>query len=165
MKIQLNYKLDKDTFLKMHYCNFQSGEISKINKILGPVAIVLCLVTLFLISKRGFKNIDILSFALVLYFYVLRWPLYRLQLTKSFNKYPEKDMEIYWEITDDYLKAELQEKSQSQITWNFISKYEKNKEGYLLRRYPVFYWIPFNAFHSEADLSNFENLIIQKIKN
>ena len=164
VKIHLNYKWDKGTFLKASYYNLQYGEISKIKRILVPLSFVLCLATLFLISKRGFKAIDISPFIILLYFYILRWPLYRLQLSTSFNKYSEKNSEINWEITDEYLKAEVKGKSQGQITWDLISKYDKTKEGYLLHRYPLFHWFPFNAFRNEADLKNFDNLLIGKIK-
>ncbi|MEI8011614.1 MAG: hypothetical protein WCI27_03905 [Candidatus Omnitrophota bacterium] len=165
MKINLNYRWDKNAFLKANYYNLKYGEVALIKKIGGPISIVLCLATMFFIYIRGFKSQDVIPFILVTYFYALRWPIYKLQVSRNFKKYSERDREISWEIGDEVLKGSVKGTSEGQFSWDLIKKVVKTKEGYLLHRYPMFHWFPISAFNNDLDIKNFEDLARVKVKD
>ena len=164
MTVHLNYTWDKNTYLRASYAKLKHSKAGAIIQIIGLIFLFWSLAILWIGIQKGFDKVDLFPLLVVLYIYVLRWPLLNFQLSRQFQKHADKDAKISWEISEESLKGTSAEKSETVIYWNAIDKVIKTREGYFLSRCPTFIWIPFNSFKNSSDRGQFEILVAGKTK-
>lgn len=100
---------------------------------------------------------------LVVYWYVLRWPIYRMQLASRFSKHSSKDAEIFWSIDGNGLRGGSND-SKGEMSWSAVGKVAVAPEGFLIYQYPIFSWIPRTGFASASESKEFEELARSRVK-
>lgn len=163
MSIELQYKWDKEEFLKASYANFRRRARSVASRALGVMVIILAASALLFVFQRGYDPTYLIMLFLVFYWFLLRWPLQRLILARQFAKHSERDADIRWTVNEAGFKGGRLE-SYGEFSWDAITSIEKTKEGFLVYRYPIFHWLPISGFKSPGDINGFESMAMQKCK-
>ncbi len=130
---------------------------------IGCVLIAMALFGGFTAYSKGTFATLFVGTVLVVYWYLLRWPLYRLQLGRRFSKHSSKDAEITWEINEDGFKGGSVD-AKGEISWNAVGRVVVSPRGFLVYQYPIFSWIPRHAFTLPGDADRFERLVQTKVK-
>ena len=157
----VEYKWSKDRYLEANKANYDLKMKSMKLKLLGYFGIILVVLGAYLFYTKGIYTILVISSLLVIYWYLLRWPLYRLQLSSNFNKHASKDKNVSWLIEPGSFSI-TSENGSGTYKWSAITDISESKAGFLVRQYPVFYWLPVDCFESDADIDWFRNVIMRK---
>ena len=104
-----------------------------------------------------------LSVFLCVYWYSLRWQIYRFQLTRDYKKKSEDSKKVQWAIDDEGFKG-YTSKSKSEFTWDTIKQVVCSKHGFLLYQYPIVLFLPTNGFSSAEDFEWFKKKSQSKVE-
>ena len=97
------------------------------------------------------------------YWFVLRPFDRRWRIRRQFEKRPDRDLEIEWEVSDDRIIARS-ELGQSEIAWRAFAKVVFTPSGVML--YPndqLYQWVPRHGFAGAGDFERFAALARIKI--
>lgn len=157
----VEYQWSRERFLEASKANYDLKMESLKLKLLGYSGIVLVIVGAYFSYIKGVHAILIVSGILVIYWYILRWPLYRLQLSMNFKKHATKDKKVSWSIKPESFSI-TSENGGGSYRWSAITDISESRAGFLVRQYPVFYWLPKDSFESESDIDWFRNEVMRK---
>jgi hypothetical protein len=158
----VEYQWSKDRFLEACKANYDLKMKSLKLKLLGYFGIIFIFVGAYFSYTKGVYTTLVVSSLLVIYWYILRWPLYRLQLSFNFKKHVSKDKTVSWLINRETFSI-ASENGGGSYKWSAITDISESKAGFLVRQYPVFYWLPKDSFESESDIDWFRNEVMGKI--
>lgn len=162
--MKVEYKWTKERFLEANKANYDL-EMSKLKlRLLAYFGIVFVCFGAYMFWLKGVYTTLVVACALVVYWYVLRWPLYKLQLSANFKKHISKDKTLSWTIDTESFSI-TSENGGGSYKWSAVSDISESKSGFLVRQYPVFYWLPKDSFESEDDIERFRNEILSKVSN
>ena len=159
--MKIEYQWTKERFLEAAKANYDLKMKSPNLSLIGYFGVSGIIVGAYLAWATGVYGILSVSSALVLYWYLLRWPLQRLQLASSFKKHASKDKLVSWTVEPDTFSI-TSESGGGSYKWSAITDVSETKAGFLIRQYPVFYWLPKDRFESEEDIAWFRNEIVSK---
>jgi hypothetical protein len=103
MSIELQYKWDKEEFLKASYADQRYRARTVASRSFGIALIFLVASALLFIFDRGFEEtvyFTILALAFSFFWFVPSWPLQRLILTRQFSKHAARDTDVRWTIDE-----------------------------------------------------------------
>ena len=157
----VEYQWSKDRFLEASKANYDLKMKSLKLKLLGYFGIIFVLFGTYLSYTKGVYTTLIVSSILVVYWYLLRWPLYRLRLSTNFKKHASKDKNVSWLIEPESFSI-TSENGGGSYKWSAITDVSESTAGFLIRQYPVFYWLPKDCFETESNIDWFRNEIMGK---
>ena len=157
----VEYQWSKERFLEASKANYDLKMKSLKLKLLGYFGVVFVIVGAYFSYTKGVYTTLIVSSTLVIYWYILRWPLYRFQLSVNFKKHASKDKAVSWSIEPESFSI-TSENGGGSYKWRAITDISESNAGFLVRQYPVFYWLPKDCFESESDIIWFRNEVMGK---
>ena len=158
--MKVEYKWTKERFLEASKANYDLKMKSPKLKMVGYFGIALLLFSVYLSYSKGFYTTLIVSSILVIYWYALRWPLFRLQLSSNFKKHVAKNKTVSWLIKPESFSI-TSENGGGSYKWNAVTDISESDYGFLVRQYPVFYWLPKDSFESETDVVWFRDNVMK----
>lgn len=160
MNIELDYRWDKEEFLKASHANFRRRRRTIASRAFGLLIIFMIASSLLFVFEQGFDASYFIILFLAIYWFLLRWPLQSFFLARQFEKHAEKDTDIHWVISDEGFKGGSAG-SQGEFAWDAVTGIERSQDGFLIYRYPIFHWLPMSAFQSRDDIDRFESVAKQ----
>lgn len=108
--------------------------------------------------KKDVYGLLIVSTLLVIYWYVLRWPMRKIMLKRNFKNSQEKMFEIK-------ANNEVLQLNEIKIDWSEIVEAISLKDGFVLYYGESYLFIPKDSFSSTDEKDNFSHLLKDKITN
>ena len=163
MNIEVDYKWDKDAFIKASMANmkYRFGGVKSF--VVSIIILAFLAFSLYIAIEKGMEPIYYLFIFLAVYWFILRWPIYKWSFNRQFNKHTEKNAIVSWSIDENGLRGKGSNSS-GEFSWESITDAIKSKYGYLIYRYPMFHWFPYTAFKNESDMQLFEELLTKNVK-
>ena len=93
--MEITYKWTKERFLEASKANYDIKLSEPKFRLLGYAGLAAMLLGIYLAYTTGLYTTLNAATALTLYWYTLRWPLYRLQLASRFKKYASRNHTVY----------------------------------------------------------------------
>jgi len=156
-KIVIEYIWDKDTFMQASKAIYDFNMKHSPKRFLGWFFIALTQFGVVGALKKDVYGLLIISTLLVIYWYVLRWPLRRSMLLRGFMSSDIKDHNFNIEIDDRGLSIDG-----SLIEWCEILEVISLCDGYLLYKGDSFLFFPKSAFNTVEDREKFIVLVKKK---
>ncbi len=158
-KLEIHYKWDKDTFLKGSRSLYFDMLRNSPKRFIGWFFIALSQFGLVAFYKKGAFGLLMLSTVFLLYWYVLRWPIRKIFLLKSFKTSPLRDKDVNIVFDDNGIVIDGIELKYSDIPRVLIER-----EGYLFYYHDNFFFIPKEALN-EIEEKIFIKMIQDKIES
>lgn len=161
--MEITYTWNLARFLEAARANYDYKFKSLKFRLIGYFGIVFIFVGAYFAITKGVYATLITAFVLTVYWFVLRWPFYRWQLSLQFNKHAARDKTVTWHIEADSFSISS-EGGGGHYDWDAITDIQESDEGFLVRQYPVYYWIPKDCFESAEDLSWFRDRVLSRFR-
>lgn len=158
----VEYKWTKERYLEASKANYDLKMKSLKLKLLGYFGIIFIIVGAYLSYAKGVHTTLVVSSILVIYWYVLRWPLYRFQLSLNFKRHASKDKTVSWSLDLESFSI-TSENGGGSYKWSAVTDISESNRGFLVRQYPVFYWLPKDCFESENDINWFRTEVMGNV--
>jgi hypothetical protein len=107
--------------------------------------------------KKGAFGLLFISTFLLIYWYLLRWPIRAFIIKREFKKSGLKDKEFIVSFNDDYIEI-----NGVKINWSDIKSIASIKNGYLLEIPPQMLFLPKSAFKQKEAKEYFIKLAKSK---
>ena len=160
--MKVEYTWTKERFLEANKANYDLKMNMLKLRLLGYFGIAFILLGAYLFWLKGVYTTLVVACVLVVYWYILRWPLYKLQLSTNFKKHISKDKTVSWSIDPESFSI-TSENGGGSYRWSAVTDISESNSGFLVRQYPVFYWLPKDRFESSDDIDWFRNEIMGKV--
>ncbi len=156
----VKYIWDKDTFIKGSKSLYMDMLRNSPKRFIGWFFIALSQFGLVAFYKKGAFGLLMISTVFLLYWYVLRWPIRKIFLLKSFKTSPLKDKEVNITFNNNNIVVD----NEITLKYSDIPRVLIEKEGYLFYYRENFFFIPKEALDEQKE-KTFLSLIKKKIKN
>ncbi len=153
-KIKLVYVWDKEIFLQASKAIYDFNMKHSPKRFLGWFFIALVQFGVVGALKKDIYGLLIVSTFLVVYWYILRWPLRKNILLRGFMASDIKNHKFSIEIDENNLKID-----ENLIEWQEILEVISLSSGYLLYREDSFLFFPKSAFKSSEDREKFIEML------
>jgi len=154
---EIKYKWDEESFLTASKIAYEYSLKNSLKKYLGWLFIVLAQFSAVLAVKKGFFGLLLISIILIIYWYILRWPIRAFVIKREFKKSGLKDKEFIVKISDKYIDI-----NSAKIQWNEIKNIVALNNGYLLELINQMLFLPKNAFSDKEAKDYFIKLAKSK---
>ncbi len=142
--ITVKYIWDKDTFTKGSKSLYMDMLRNSPKRFIGWFFIGLSQFGLVAFYKKGAFGLLMLSTVFLLYWYVLRWPIRKIFLLKSFKNSPLKDKNIEITFDNNYILID-----NIKLKYKDIPRVLIEKAGYLFYYQDNFFFIPKESIKEE----------------
>ncbi len=139
--IEVTFKWDKDTYIKGSRTLYNDLLQHSPKRFLGWVFIAMSQFGLVAFFKKGAFGLLFISTILLVYWYILRWPIRKALLLNSFKKSPVKDKVFTVVIKENGIMI-----NDIDIPWKEVKRVFVEDEGFLLYYHDNFIYIPKDAF-------------------
>ncbi len=153
-KIKLVYVWDKEIFLQASKAIYDFNMKHSPKRFLGWFFIALTQFGVVGALNKDIYGLLIVSTFLVVYWYVLHWPLRKNILLRGFMASDIKNHKFIIEIDENNLKID-----ENLIKWQEILEVISLSSGYLLYREDSFLFFPKSAFKSAEDREKFIGML------
>jgi hypothetical protein len=164
--IIIRYRWTADALLEAHRYHFRQSCRPVFRFSLYLIFALMLVAGASGIWKGGGDSMPI-SIALLaggIYFLAIRPFEQRWVIRRRFNKRPDRDMEIEWQVAADKILTQNGH-GHSEFSWQVFTKMVRTPKGVLL--YPtdqIFHWLPRLGFASDAEFERFVELAKIKVQ-
>ncbi len=159
-QISISYIWDKETFLKAAKSAYKHELKNSGKRYIGWLFIAMAQFGVVAAMKKGAVGLLLISSILLVYWYLLRWPLRKFIISKSFDKSPYANKKFNIKIYDD--KIEINTES---IKWDKISQVIFLESGFLLYTDQKSFFFPSGAFKDMEEKNKFAAMAKKRVKN
>ena len=153
-----SYVLDRDNYLSGAKLAYDYELRNSRKRYFGFLIIGLVQFGVVMALKKGAIGLLLISSILLIYWYLLRWPLRKLLLLNVFNKLPLKDEVIAIEFNNEGINI-----NKNSILWSDIQRVLLENEGFLLYYHNNYIFIPKKSFDKDSE-EEFLKIIKKKLK-
>ena len=142
--IEVTFSWDKDTYIKGSKSLYNDLLKHSPRRFFGWIFIAMSQFGLVAFFKKGAFGLLFLSTILLIYWYILRWPIRKMLLLNSFKKSPIKDKVFTVVIKKSGIMI-----NDIDILWKEVNRILIEDEGFLLYYHDNFIYIPKDAFKDD----------------
>ena len=158
--INFNYKWDKETYLKAAKVAYDYELKTSRKRYIGFFFIALTQFGVVAALKKGAIGLLLISTFLVVYWYLLRWPIRKISISKAFNKLPNANMDYSIKTDENGIKI-----NSNLIPWSEIAEVIYLQDGFLIYAENNFFFFPATAFKTLEDKNDFAKLAKKFVKS
>ena len=161
--MEISYVWNRQRFFEASKANYHYHIRSWKFRAIGYLGLLFILIGCYLAyTKSVYATLGVATF-LTIYWHFLRWPFYQLQLSYQFKKHCDRDQHIKWVINEETFSISS-ENGSGTYKWHAVTGISETEKGFLVRKYPIYYWIPKDCFASQAEIEWFKENIIGKFQ-
>jgi len=158
--ICISYIWDRQTFLKAAETAYKYELKNSNKKYLGWLFIAMAQFGVVAAMKKGAGGLLIISSILLVYWYLLRWPIRKFFINKTFDKSPYANKQFNIKILDDGIEV-----NNSLIGWDKILQVIFLENGFFLYMEQDFFFFPSSAFKDIEERNRFAAIAKKKVQN
>lgn len=84
-------------------------------------------------------------------------------VSRWFNKRPEANVLVTWEISKEKIKIRCEDLASSELQWKLFTQVVETNDGFLFYlRMDLFYWLPFSAFEQPEGIEKIKQWAREK---
>jgi len=144
-EIIIKYKWDEKSFLSASKIAYDYELKHSLKRYLGWLFIILAQFGVVAALKKGAFGLLFISTILLIYWYLLRWPLRAFFIKRGFQKSNLANKEFEATISDKFIAI-----NGIKIKWSDINEVISTQNGYLLKLDNQILFLPKSAFKDEA---------------
>ena len=156
--IEINYTWSEDIFISASQATYEFELKHSPKRFLGWFFIALSQFGVVAALKKESYALLLLSSALVIYWYLLRWPIRRFMIKKAFQSSQNQNHNF-----SILAKKEGIEVNSTLIQWKEITEVIALEGAFLLYYGKNFLFIPKTALKSNDEIKRFEKLVKQSV--
>ena len=154
----LRYPWDKATYMHAAKIAYDHTLRHSPRRYIGWLFIALAQFGVVALLRNGTPGLLILSTVVLVYWYLLRWPIRRFLLSSAYAKSDFKEQTIELHADEEGIRIH-----DTPLAWSAFSKAHSLPEGFLLFRPQGFLFIPAKAFGDLETKNRFAALLKRKI--
>jgi len=151
--IKIHYTWSKEVFVSASKATYEFELKHSPKRFLGWFFIALTQFGVVGALKKDAYGLLLISSILVIYWYLLRWPIRRFIISKTFESSQSKDHEFNMLANKDGIEVD-----NTLIQWSKITEIIALENAFLLYYGTSFLFIPKSAFSSNEEKDNFSHL-------
>ena len=155
--IRLRYTWDLPTCLAGYRVHYRLRMKERGHVLLGSLLVALTLAGAGMAVLGKGDGLLAAGSVASLYWFVLRWPLYRWQLTGRFRQQAGRNEEIGWEGDAQGFRGASPGLS-GEVGGEQVAQVVETTDGFLVSLAPGFYWFPRTAFGGSGAEQSFRQL-------
>ncbi len=127
-------------------------------------SILLAALSIFIFVADGLKSSAAVS-AFLFVVFAIYWLFLRRTATKwwvsrGFNKRPDANALVEWEISEEKIKSQCEGLASSESQWKLFIKVVETNDGFLFYlQKNLFYWLPFSAFEQPEEIEKVKQFV------
>ena len=149
--IYIEYTWTKELFLKAGKSAYDYELKNSPKRFLGWIFIAMAQFGVVMAMKKGAGGLLIISTIFLIYWYLLRWPIRKIIIKKSFDKSPLANHNFKITIKEDGLYFD-----NNKISWDEILKIVSVENGFLLYLNSDYLYFPYSAFKNIEEKNRFK---------
>jgi len=151
--ININYTWSKEVFVSASQATYEFELKHSPKRFLGWFFIGLSQFGVVGALKKDAYGLLLISSILVIYWYLLRWPIRKFMIARSFDSSASKDHEFKMLASKDGIEVDT-----VMIKWSKITEVISLESAFLLYYGTSFLFIPKSAFQNDSDKDKFSKL-------
>lgn len=152
--ILINYTWSQEVFVSASQATYEFELKHSPKRFLGWFFIGLSQFGVVAALKKDAYGLLLISSILVIYWYVLRWPIRRFMIIRSFKSSPSKNHTFKITATEEGIQVDS-----TMVSWKDITEVISLEKAYLLYYGTSFLFIPKSAFANDKESDRFSNLV------
>ena len=155
-EIEVKYRWDEESFLTASKIAYEYNLKHSFKRFIGWIFIIIAQLGV-LLALKGYFGLLFISIILLIYWYILKWPIRAFFIKREFKKSNLKDKEFKVKINRDYIEINT-----IKIKWRNIKNIVSLKNSYLLELNNQMLFLPQDVFSKKEAREYFLKLAKSK---